>query len=219
MKTFGARSLTFETVGSTGLLALAFMASQASAQDYFEPNQAEFTVATPTTYQQIWSKVAIDSGGTFLAYAWCSGQDIYVRFFWPDGTPRTGGIRCNPTLDVFTQDEPAVSIDANGRTLVAWSDRNGYDGEIMGIFATLFDTNGSVLRSEFQVNVVGAESQWRPLIRPMPGGGFLVAWTGEWDGDGQCFAAPIEAGGRHWLLYNGNDFGGTGVGLAERLDA
>jgi predicted GH43/DUF377 family glycosyl hydrolase len=43
--------------------------------------------------------------------------------------------------------------------------------------------------------------------------------AGQWDGDGQCYAAPIVAGGRHWLLYNGNDFGGTGLGLAERVDA
>jgi len=47
----------------------------------------------------------------------------------------------------------------------------------------------------------------------------LPVQPGQWDGEGQCFAAPIEAQGRDWLLYNGNDFGGTGVGLAERVDA
>lgn len=43
--------------------------------------------------------------------------------------------------------------------------------------------------------------------------------AGAWDGESQCFAAPIESAGREWLLYNGNDFGATGVGIAERLDA
>jgi len=42
--------------------------------------------------------------------------------------------------------------------------------------------------------------------------------AGEWDSDSQCFAAPIESAGRQWLLYNGNDFGATGVGIAQRLD-
>jgi predicted GH43/DUF377 family glycosyl hydrolase len=47
----------------------------------------------------------------------------------------------------------------------------------------------------------------------------LIGVPGEWDCDAQCFAAPIDSGGRHWLLYNGNDFGATGLGLAERTDA
>ena len=86
--------------------------------------------------------MAIDSGGTFLAYAWCSGQDIYVRFFWPDGTPRTGGIRCNPTLDVFTQDEPAVSIDANGKAVVTNADLNtGANGQ-EAVLAMTYEVTG-----------------------------------------------------------------------------
>jgi hypothetical protein len=47
----------------------------------------------------------------------------------------------------------------------------------------------------------------------------LSPQAGAWDGQDQCYAAPIVAAGRQWLLYNGNDFGATGVGLAERLDA
>lgn len=41
--------------------------------------------------------------------------------------------------------------------------------------------------------------------------------TGAWDTGSQCYAAPIRAAGREWLLYNGNDFGATGVGIAERV--
>jgi hypothetical protein len=47
----------------------------------------------------------------------------------------------------------------------------------------------------------------------------LAPQPGAWDGEAQCYAAPLEAGGRRWLLYNGDDFGRTGLGLAERLDA
>ena len=39
-----------------------------------------------------------------------------------------------------------------------------------------------------------------------------------WDSDSVEYGAEIEAGGKTWLLYNGNDFGGTGFGVAERLD-
>ncbi|MGK2953006.1 MAG: hypothetical protein ACSLEZ_11560 [Thiobacillus sp.] len=39
-----------------------------------------------------------------------------------------------------------------------------------------------------------------------------------WDSESIDYGAEIQVGGKTWLLYNGNDFGGTGVGLAERLD-
>ena len=40
---------------------------------------------------------------------------------------------------------------------------------------------------------------------------------GDWDGDSLEYSAEIRAGGRHWLLYNGDDFGGAGFGIAERV--
>lgn len=39
-----------------------------------------------------------------------------------------------------------------------------------------------------------------------------------WDSDSVEYGAEIDAGGKTWLFYNGNDFGGTGFGVAERLD-
>ena len=40
---------------------------------------------------------------------------------------------------------------------------------------------------------------------------------GAWDGEAISYGVDIEAGGKTWLLYNGNDFGVTGFGIAERL--
>ena len=40
---------------------------------------------------------------------------------------------------------------------------------------------------------------------------------GAWDGDSIEYGAEIEAAGRTWLLYNGDDFGATGFGVAELL--
>ncbi|MFC5476711.1 hypothetical protein [Massilia suwonensis] len=45
----------------------------------------------------------------------------------------------------------------------------------------------------------------------------LGVTEGAWDGDAVSYAIDVEAGGRTWLLYNGNDFGGTGFGIAERV--
>lgn len=38
-----------------------------------------------------------------------------------------------------------------------------------------------------------------------------------WDSDSIEYSSEIEAAGKIWLLYNGNDFGGTGFGIAEKL--
>ena len=44
----------------------------------------------------------------------------------------------------------------------------------------------------------------------------LAASPGGWDGDSVAYAAEVPIAGRSWIFYNGNDFGGTGVGLAEQ---
>lgn len=40
---------------------------------------------------------------------------------------------------------------------------------------------------------------------------------GEWDGEMMCYSCAFDWGGETWLLYNGNDYGKTGFGLARRL--
>jgi predicted GH43/DUF377 family glycosyl hydrolase len=38
-----------------------------------------------------------------------------------------------------------------------------------------------------------------------------------WDAESVEFGVDIQTTGKTWLLYNGNDFGGTGFGIAERI--
>jgi hypothetical protein len=39
-----------------------------------------------------------------------------------------------------------------------------------------------------------------------------------WDSESVEYGVEVHAGGKTWLLYNGNDFGGTGFGVAERVE-
>ncbi len=165
-------------------LAAAALAAPAAAQSSAVPLGPDFVVtAGAGNGNQIWPKCAVDPTGAFAFYAWTSGQDVWCRGWNLDGTPRTNMFVANPALNVFTQDEPAIAIDDNGHVLVAWSDRNGYDGELMGIYARVFDDQGAPLTNEVQVNVEWQASQWRPLLSPIPGGGWVVGWTGQWDGE------------------------------------
>lgn len=43
----------------------------------------------------------------------------------------------------------------------------------------------------------------------------LEGTPGEWDGDMQCYPHTFECDGRVYLLYNGNEFGRYGFGIAE----
>jgi len=138
-------------------------------------------VAVYTNYDQVWCD-AVRTPSRIVT-AWSAGQDVFLRLFDLNLQPLANEQWVNSTLHLDIQDEPAVGWSSGGHGLVAWSDRFGYDGEQMGIFGRVFDANGAFLAPEFQINQLGLASQWRPLIAPRLGGGFLVAYSADWDGD------------------------------------
>jgi hypothetical protein len=40
----------------------------------------------------------------------------------------------------------------------------------------------------------------------------------EWDSDMVCYPYLHSSGGRHWLFYNGNGYGASGIGWAEWIE-
>ncbi|RFB96299.1 hypothetical protein B5K08_07910 [Rhizobium leguminosarum bv. trifolii] len=48
--------------------------------------------------------------------------------------------------------------------------------------------------------------------------GIGVSGTGEWDSDMQCYPHVFESDGKLFMLYNGNNFGRFGFGLAQLID-
>lgn len=169
--------------GSSGrLFTLLACATPAFAQvPNFGPMSADLRLSQNTSYDQVWADVA--RSATRVGVTWSAGQDVGARFFDTRLAPVTGDLWVNSSLFLEVQDEPAIAASSGGNWLIAWSERHGYDGQLMGIFARRYDANGAPVGSEFQVNVDGLASQWRPLIAPRVGGGFLVAWSGDWDGD------------------------------------
>ena len=135
------------------------------------------------SFSQYWVRVARDPVGDALAFSFSSGQEVVARFF-DDFAPITGDIQCNTLHTVGIQDEAEIGWSVDGHYLVAWSERSGADGEQMGIFGRIFDSAGAPISGgEFQINEAWQASQWRPLIATHPSGGWIVAWSGDWDGD------------------------------------
>lgn len=87
--------------------------------------------------------------------------------------------------------------------------RNGPDGYRM--FYSIRKRNPARYRMGYAQSHDGLT--WQRLDADMG----LDVTEGAWDGDAISYGIDIEAGGRTWLLYNGNDFGGTGLGIAERV--
>lgn len=163
------------------LLLVPTGAARASGTcDNFGPISPDVRVNAITQYDQFWGRVA--RGQTGFTFVWSAGQDVVARRFDANLAPIGLEFQVNTTLTQDIQDEPEVAYSGFNTSLVAWSDRNAYDGQLMGVFGRVYDANGTPIGPEFQINQVGTASQWRPLIAPMPAG-FVVAFSGDWDGD------------------------------------
>ncbi len=138
----------------------------------------------------MWSVPARAPAG--WTFAWSEGQDIYARRFDLNLNPLGNPFLVNSTYHLEIQDEPAISYSTTtGNFLIAWSERHGYDGSGMGVMGRVYDVQGNPLGVEFVIPTITFASQWRPLIAPTPAGGWVVAWTG--DNDGNSYIKILDA--------------------------
>jgi hypothetical protein len=69
---------------------------------------------------------------------------------------------------------PSISHESSGGLVVAWA--SAQDGSSLGVFARRYDSSGSALGVEFQVNEFMTSNQRVPWISHDSSGGFAVAW-------------------------------------------
>jgi hypothetical protein len=154
------------------------------------PQAGEFQANTYTPLNQGPPAVAIDADGDFVV-AWKSNEQdgslagIFARRFSSAGVAQAVEFQVN-TYTASGQYFPAVAVADDGRFVIAWQDAGHHDGDLDGIFARRFNSAGSALAAEFQVNVFTVERQTLPSV-VMHGstGDFAVIWDsyGE-DGSG-----------------------------------
>ena len=166
----------------------------ASGSHFFAVDN-EFLVNQATSFVQYQPQVALrpDGQGFVIVWSTAAGADVHARVYDGQGAPLTAQFQVDTTFTSGTQDEPTVAMDETGSFLVAWTDRHGNDGFSMGVFARVFDAGGAPLGPDFQLNVVAQSSQWEPCAAAMPGGGWVVGWTGT-DG-GATFMRLLAADG------------------------
>ena len=164
------------------------------------PVGAEFQINSYTTDTQWAPKVASDDLGSFVV-VWHSydqdgnGMGIFAQRY--DST----GVAVGPEFPVntYTTDQqhfPSVDMDGAGNFVVVWQSV-AQDGDGTGVFGQLFDSAGSAVGSEFQVNTYTTYYQTYPSVARAGTGDFVVVWE-SFEQDGSAlgvFAQRYDAAG------------------------
>ena len=99
-----------------------------------------------------------------------------------DGDPIGGDFHVNLNAATETRPAPEVAMWDDGSFVVVWS---GFGlGDDLGILGLRFDSAGSSIGLEFQVNTFTTYQQSSPAVTTIPGGGFVVAWTSAYQDGG-----------------------------------
>jgi hypothetical protein len=138
----------------------------------------EFQVNLQTTTPQ--NQAAVGAGGSGFVVVWHSfaqdqnGGGIFGRRFAASGLPQGGELQLN-AYTLGAQIEPAVAMNESGAFVVAWTSRY-QDGSLYGVFARSFDSAGTPLGSELQVNSYVTANQRYPDVGIAGDGAFVVVW-------------------------------------------
>ncbi len=139
----------------------------------------EFQVNSYTTSGQSQPAVAADGSGNLVVVWQSYGQDgwgwgIFGQRLDSVGSPLGNEFRVN-SYTTNAQSRAAVTADGPGNFLVVW--QSIQDGSGYGVFGQRFDSTGSPVGSEFQVNSYTTSDQSGPAVAADGSGNFVVVWT------------------------------------------
>ena len=161
---------------------------------------SEFLVNTHAADAQTFPSIAMDADGDFVV-TWSSlFQDhdiygVYAQRFNAAGLPQGDEFQVN-TCIAGNQNYSAVAMDSDGDFVVTWTSSN-QDGDRTGVFGQLYDSSGTPLGDEFQINTTTTNNQCYSSVDMDAVGNFLVTWTSQ-DQDGSAkgiFAQRYDATG------------------------
>jgi hypothetical protein len=139
----------------------------------------EFQVNTHTTNNQFAPAIAADADGDFVVTWTSDGQNHYSRGvfgtrFNSSGQKLASEFQVNlyqPSVQHFTD----VASESNGDFVIVWHSLS-QDGSPYGVIARRFDSAGTGIGGEFQVNTFTTSYQVYPKIASDSDGDFVVTW-------------------------------------------
>ena len=179
--------------------------SSIQGQRFRAPSQAlggQFQINTYTLSGQYRPNIAADSQGRFVVVWESSGSNgnddsarsVQLQRFDSDGTPLGEETQVN-TYTLYNQHTPDVTMLPSGSFLVVWtsSGSGGSDTSGFSIQGQRFDSSGSRLGSEFQVNSFTTGGQRFPSAATNDPGQFVVAWESSASGGSDDSGYSIQA--------------------------
>jgi len=146
---------------------------------------AEFRINTYSNNKQQHPDVA--SNGSVYFVVWDSSlqdgywEGIYGQFINPDGSKSGAELAIN-TFTAHQQTNPSTASDGDA-FFVTWESKY-QDGNLYGIFARKYASDGTTIGSEFQVNTYTTSDQLLPQIAS-GGTSYLIVWQST-DQDGSA---------------------------------
>jgi hypothetical protein len=166
-----------------------------------QPQGGEFRVNGPIGSGP--PSIASDAAGNFVV-AWqrwgaYGGEEVYGRRFDSAGTPRGTPFHVNSYTPGY-QESPSVASDSSGNFVVVWESQYDQDGNYGGIFGQRYDSAGTALGGEFQVNVYTTGVQAFPSVGATGENRFVVVWESD-----------RQDGGREGVFGRRYGFGGASL--------
>ncbi|RTL17565.1 MAG: tandem-95 repeat protein, partial [Rhodocyclaceae bacterium] len=159
----------------------------------------EFRVNTSTSSNQYEPAVVGLSDGSFVVayrsdYTAATSNypyDVLAQRYAADGSPLGGEFTLNTTVS-GTQFNPRLAALAGGKFVAVYGDTGGADGSGYGVFAKVFNADGSVAVAEQVVPTTVASNQYGHDVAVLSDGGFVVVW---WSADDLIYAQRFDAAG------------------------
>ncbi|MDO4584168.1 MAG: hypothetical protein Q4D62_08715 [Planctomycetia bacterium] len=151
---------------------------------------------------------------------WTDGTKIYGKIDyikWDNTGSRSAFLGGSRTIEIDTDKRvefASVAMDDSGNFVVTWSQNDGTDLKPdWNIYASLYDLNGTVIRSPFLVNTTTYSQQQYSQVSMSTEGEFVIVWQSQnqegrktgWDIYGQRFdsqgnALGLDGRGREFLV-------------------
>ncbi|MEO0990835.1 MAG: hypothetical protein AAFX00_07805, partial [Pseudomonadota bacterium] len=173
----GTRLRLYDNLGQPTGADVALNASPVGEE--FDP---EITAIQPSA-----AAGGLVNGG--FAVTWAVGSNIFAKVLATDGTEIVSQFQVNSATSSSSPEPVIVGLDG-GRFVVVWRDSSGADSSGAGVFAQVYEGDGTAVGGEFQVNVLTSSTQSEPAVAATADGGFVISWssnTSAGAGDGNLF--------------------------------
>ncbi|MCP4394282.1 MAG: hypothetical protein GY804_08490, partial [Alphaproteobacteria bacterium] len=163
---------------------------------------------TVASFQYTPDIATLDDGGIVVAWQAGgqdgSGQGIYAQRYDADGNTAGSEFQVN---NYTASDQITTSVAAldGGGFVIAWSSYL-QDGNNYGVYAQRYDASGAEIGIEFKVNTYFSGAQQHPSVAPLPGGGFVIAWSSQYQ--------DTSSAGVYFLRFDSN-----GIAIGSELKA